>query len=87
MPTNNSRSTTEAEDRLDTLIKSLQKGEEINTSGKSPERQPAQVEGRNKYLNFFLILDYQVQLPNNQAPVLPARPLPAEAYKNNLLKV
>ena len=45
MPTNNSRSTTEAEDRLDTLIKSLQKGEEINTSGKSPERQPAQVEG------------------------------------------
>merc|ERR1719234_1412942 len=70
------RSTTEAEDRLDTLIKSLQKGqEELNTStGKSPERQPApQVGG-------------QVQLPNNQAPVLPARPLPAEAYKNNLLK-
>ena len=28
-----------------------------------------------------------MQLPNNQAPVLPARPLPAEAYKNNLLKV
>ena len=41
----------------------------------------------NKYLNSFLILDCQVQLPNNQAPVLPARPLPAEAYKNNLLKV
>jgi len=71
--TNPARSTTEAEDRLDTLIKSLQKGEELNTSGKSPERQPAQVGS-------------QVQLPNNQAPVLPARPLPAEAYKNNLLK-
>lgn len=52
------------------MIKSLQKGEEVN---KSPERQTAQVGG-------------QVQLPNNQAPVLPARPLPAEAYKNNLLK-
>merc|ERR1719341_62628 len=63
--TNPARSTTEAEDRLDTLIKSLQKGqEELNTTGKSPERQPpAQVGG-------------QVQLPNNQAPVLPARPLP-----------
>jgi len=67
---NPTRSTTEAEDRLDTLIKSLQKGEEVH---KSPERQTAQVGG-------------QVQLPNNQAPVLPARPLPAEAYKNNLLK-
>jgi len=73
--TNPARSTTEAEDRLDTLIKSLQKGEELNTSGKSQvERQPSQVGGGVQ------------QLPNNQAPVLPARPLPAEAYKNNLLK-
>ena len=42
-------------------------------------------------LLYFLFLTFQVggqvQLPNNQAPVLPARPLPAEAYKNNLLKV
>merc|ERR550519_3215154 len=68
----------EAEDRLDTLIKSLQKGEELNTSGKSQvERQPSQVGGGGGGVQ---------QLPNNQAPVLPARPLPAEAYKNNLLK-
>jgi len=62
------RATSQAEDRLDTLIKSLQKGEEQSTGTKaSPERQG--------------------QVPNNQAPVLPARPLPAEAvYKNNLLK-
>lgn len=64
------RTATEAEDRLDTLIKSLQKGEEqLSSASKgSPER------------------GQQGQLPNNQAPVLPSRPLPAESYKNNLLK-
>ena len=53
----------EAEDRLDTLIKSLQKGDE----SKSGEQ-------------------INNSLPNTQAPVVPAKPLPADSYKNNLLK-
>lgn len=58
----------EAEDRLDTLIKSLQKGDEA-----------AGAEPGNKQV-------VTNSLPNNQAPVLPAKPLPADSYKNNLLK-
>ena len=46
------RSTTEAEDRLDTLIKSLQKGEEVN---KSPERQTAQVGWTKKIFNLKVV--------------------------------
>jgi hypothetical protein len=53
-----------AEDRLDTLIRSLQKG------GEEPE--PSR-----------LLIN---SVPNNQTPTQPARPLPADSYKNNLLK-
>jgi hypothetical protein len=57
-----------AEDRLDTLIRSLQKGGE-------GEAEPAPT-------SRLLIHS----LPNNQTPTQPARPLPADSYKNNLLK-
>jgi len=75
----------EAEDRLDTLIKSLQKGDEIIPGLKiSPERGhgepvPALTKGKP-------ISTTQHQVPNNQAPSQPARPLPVESFKNNLLK-
>ena len=62
----------EAEDRLDTLIKSLQKGEEAVGGGLSGELANKPV--------------ITSSLPNNQAPALPAKPLPADSYKNNLLK-
>ena len=61
--------TNEAEDRLDTLIKSLQKGE---------VKASSHADTISKLLSS--------SLPNNQAPVLPAKPLPADSYKNNLLK-
>ena len=67
----------EAEDRLDTLIKSLQKGDSVNKSaGTSPSSHAEQI---SKILA-------SSSLPNNQAPILPAKPLPADSYKNNLLK-
>ena len=62
----------EAEDRLDTLIKSLQKGDEALGSTGSGELTSKPV--------------ITSSLPNNQAPALPAKPLPADSYKNNLLK-
>ena len=63
----------EAEDRLDTLIKSLQKGDEVAVgSSSSGELSSKPV--------------ITSSLPNNQAPALPAKPLPADSYKNNLLK-
>ena len=71
------------EDRLDTLIKSLQKGDReaartpVRESGK-PATSPSHADTINKILTS--------SLPNNQAPVLPAKPLPADSYKNNLLK-
>merc|ERR1712106_409948 len=69
----------EAEDRLDTLIKSLQKGEEKPVVKVSPERGSThQVDQSNRIITSGF--------PNNQAPVLPAKPLPADSYKNNLLK-
>jgi len=69
----------EAEDRLDTLIKSLQKGEEKPVVKVSPERGTShQVDQSNRIITSGF--------PNNQAPVLPAKPLPADSYKNNLLK-
>ena len=55
-----------AEDRLDTLIRSLQKG------GEEAEASSSR------------LLVHSV--PNNQTPTQPARPLPADSYKNNLLK-
>ena len=58
-----------AEDRLDTLIRSLQKGG-------AEEAEPALTSSR-------LLIH---SLPNNQTPTQPARPLPADSYKNNLLK-
>ena len=78
------RATSQAEDRLDTLIKSLQKGEEQSTGTKaSPERQ-----GQVPNNQVRLVVGGQGGEDHSQAPVLPARPLPAEAvYKNNLLKV
>ena len=63
----------EAEDRLDTLIKSLQKGEEAVGGGLSGELTTS-------------LAAVTSSLPNNQAPALPAKPLPADSYKNNLLK-
>ena len=69
----------ENEDRLDNLIKSLQKGEEKPTVKISPERGSThQVDQSNKIITS--------SFPNNQAPALPAKPLPADSYKNNLLK-
>eukprot|EP00092_Neocalanus_flemingeri_P027862 GFUD01030246.1.p1 GENE.GFUD01030246.1~~GFUD01030246.1.p1 ORF type:complete len:977 (-),score=235.01 GFUD01030246.1:380-3250(-) len=69
----------EAEDRLDTLIKSLQKGEEKPVVKVSPERGSThQVDQSNRIITSGF--------PNNQAPALPAKPLPADSYKNNLLK-
>ena len=67
----------EAEDRLDTLIKSLQKGD---VKAAQKETSPSHAEQISKILTSSHIL------PNNQAPVLPAKPLPADSYKNNLLK-
>ena len=67
----------EAEDRLDTLIKSLQKGE---VKAAQKETSPSHADQISKILASNHIL------PNNQAPVLPAKPLPADSYKNNLLK-
>jgi hypothetical protein len=58
-----------AEERLDTLIRSLQKGG-------GDEAEPASSSSR-------LLIH---SLPNNQTPTQPARPLPADSYKNNLLK-
>merc|ERR1712130_172496 len=69
----------EAEDRLDTLLKVLQKGEEKPVVKVSPERgSTTQVDQPNRIITSGF--------PNNQAPVLPAKPLPADSYKNNLLK-
>lgn len=69
----------EAEDRLDTLLKVLQKGEEKPVVKVSPERGSThQVDQSNRIITS--------SFPNNQAPVLPAKPLPADSYKNNLLK-
>merc|ERR550534_2870493 len=69
----------EAEDRLDTLLKVLQKGEEKPVVKVSPERgSTQQVDQANRIITSGF--------PNNQAPVLPAKPLPADSYKNNLLK-
>ena len=64
----------EAEDRLDTLIRSLQKGEAASAEA-SPSSHADTV---TKILTSGL--------PNNQAPAPPAKPLPADSYKNNLLK-
>jgi len=78
-------STAEAEDRLDTLIKSLQKGDELIAGLKiSPDRGqgelvPSLTKGKP-------ISSTQQQVPNNQAPSQPARPLPVESFKNNILK-
>jgi len=69
----------EAEDRLDTLLKVLQKGEEKPAVKISPERGSThQTDQQNRIITSGF--------PNNQAPVLPAKPLPADSYKNNLLK-
>jgi len=69
----------EAEDRLDTLLKVLQKGEEKPAVKVSPERGSThQTDLQNRIITSGF--------PNNQAPVLPAKPLPADSYKNNLLK-
>ena len=75
----NMSSSGEAEDRLDTLIKSLQKGESLMKSSSSAGTGPTHAEQISKILA-------STSLPNNQAPVLPAKPLPADSYKNNLLK-
>lgn len=67
------------EDRLDTLLKSLQKGD--REAARPPAREvtsPSHADQISKILTS--------SLPNNQAPVLPAKPLPADSYKNNLLK-
>ena len=67
------------EDRLDTLLKSLQKGD--REAARPPAREatsPGHADQISKILTS--------SLPNNQAPVLPAKPLPADSYKNNLLK-
>jgi len=80
-PTSSRSVTLEAEGRLDTLIKSLQKGDSDKPVVKLlPERgmkasQPEQI-GKHVTSGF----------PNNQTLVPPAKPLPAESYKNNLLK-
>ena len=67
------------EDRLDTLLKSLQKGDrEAARPAVRETTSPSHAEQINKILTS--------SLPNNQAPVLPAKPLPADSYKNNLLK-
>ena len=63
------------EDRLDTLLKSLQKGDREK---RGEATSPSHADTINKMLTS--------SLPNNQAPVLPAKPLPADSYKNNLLK-
>ena len=67
------------EDRLDTLLKSLQKGDrEAARPAVREATSPSHADQISKILTS--------SLPNNQAPVLPAKPLPADSYKNNLLK-
>ena len=63
-----------------THVSISEKGETCHVSGSGSSQLPlsSHADTVSKLLS--------ASLPNNQAPALPAKPLPADSYKNNLLK-